>query len=236
MNLGDKIRQLREDTGLTQGQLASGSSVSQGYLSQLENGEVKNPSAAVLLRVAQAIKIDPDELFEAAGYPTVRTLKEIYQGYESTIEAGLLQYLAHLPRDRQRRLLLLLEGMEPVLGEQDSGTSSASTAERSLVPVFGLILSSSPAKKRAEAAYLRVSPSARSRCRSSLPDSMARKTLDPRSSTTSATDSATGSLWRVTKASRVIRMANSTANTPGMAARSRRGIRPLRTLRVVIQK
>lgn len=123
MNLGDKIRQLREDTGLTQGQLAAGSSVSQGYLSQLENGEVKNPSAAVLLRVAHAIKIDADELFEAAGYPTVRTLKEIYQGYESTIDPGLLKYLARLPRDRQRRLLLLLEGMKQVLGEGDNGSS-----------------------------------------------------------------------------------------------------------------
>ena len=129
MNLGDKIRQLREETGLTQGQLAAGSSVSQGYLSQLENGEVKNPSAAVLLRVAQAIKIDPDELFEAAGYPTVRTLKEIYQGYESTIDGSLLHYLAKLPRDRQRRLLLLLEGMEQVLGEPENGTSAALTGE-----------------------------------------------------------------------------------------------------------
>ena len=72
MRLGDRIRQIRDELGLTQGQLASGSSVSQGYLSQLENGEVKNPSAAVLLRVAQAMQIDPDELFEAAGYPTVR--------------------------------------------------------------------------------------------------------------------------------------------------------------------
>jgi len=119
MNLGDKIRQLREDAGLTQGQLAAASSVSQGYLSQLENGEVKNPSAAVLLRVAQAINVDADELFEAAGYPTVRTLKQIYKGYESTIDANLLHFLARLPRDRQRRLLLLLEGMEQVLADDD---------------------------------------------------------------------------------------------------------------------
>lgn len=125
MNLGHKIRQLREETGLTQGQLATSSSVSQGYLSQLENGEVKNPSAAVLLRVAQAIEIDADELFEAAGYPTVRTLRRIYKGYESTIDTGLLHYLARLPRDRQRRLLLLLEGMEQVLGERGNGTTSA---------------------------------------------------------------------------------------------------------------
>ena len=120
MKLGDRIKQLRDELGLTQGQLAGGSSVSQGYLSQLENGEVKNPSAAVLLRVAQAMRIDPDELFEAAGYPTVRTLRQIYENYESTVDAGLLDYLTGLPRDRQRRLLLILQGMEQVLNGDDA--------------------------------------------------------------------------------------------------------------------
>jgi transcriptional regulator with XRE-family HTH domain len=119
MNLGDKIRELRDGFGLTQGQLAGCSSVSQGYLSQLENGEVKNPSAAVLLRVAQAMHVDPDELFEAAGYPTVRTLRQIYEGYQSTIEPDLLRYLSRFPRERQRRLLLLLEGMENLLGQRE---------------------------------------------------------------------------------------------------------------------
>ena len=109
MRLGDRIRQIRDELGLTQGQLASGSSVSQGYLSQLENGEVKSPSAAVLLRV----------------YPTVRMLRQIYQDYESTVDAGLLRYLANLPRDRQRRLLLILRGMEQVLnGAPPTGNGS----------------------------------------------------------------------------------------------------------------
>jgi transcriptional regulator with XRE-family HTH domain len=124
MKLGDKIRQLREQTRLTQGQLAQASSVSQGYLSQLENGEVKNPSAAVLLRIAQAMRVGGDELFEAAGYPTVRTLREAYRGYEATIEPELIHFLARLPRDRQRRLLIVLEGMESVLsadGDADDG-------------------------------------------------------------------------------------------------------------------
>lgn len=117
MKLGDRIRELREEFGLTQGQLAGSASVSQGYLSQLENGDVKSPSAAVLLRVAKAIQVDPNDLFEAAGYPTVRTLRQIYQGYESNIDPDLLRYLGRLPRDRQRRLLLLLEGMETVVVE-----------------------------------------------------------------------------------------------------------------------
>jgi len=124
MNLGDRIRELRETTGLTQGQLAGDASVSQGYLSQLENGDVKNPSAAVLLRVAQAMHVDPDELFEAAGYPTMRTLRRIYEDYQATIDPDLLRYLARLPRDRQRRLLLLLEGMENVLTRSGAGSET----------------------------------------------------------------------------------------------------------------
>lgn len=130
MNLGDRIRNLRDQRELTQGQLAQGSSVSQGYLSQLENGEVKNPSAAVLLRVAQAVKVDPDELFEAAGYPTVRTLRATYQRYESTIDDELLSYLAGLPREKQRRLLSLLQGIEQVLTDRDTTTDAGEDAER----------------------------------------------------------------------------------------------------------
>lgn len=125
MKLGDKIRQLRENSKLTQGQLAGASSVSQGYLSQLENGEVKHPSAAVLLRIAQAMSVGGDELFEAAGYPTVRTLREAYRGYEATVEPELITYLAELPRDKQRRLLIVLEGMASVLtpnGDSNGGT------------------------------------------------------------------------------------------------------------------
>ncbi|HEY5624999.1 MAG TPA: helix-turn-helix transcriptional regulator [Dehalococcoidia bacterium] len=125
MKLGDRIRKLRDKCELTQGQLAQGSSVSQGYLSQLENGEVKNPSAAVLLRVAQAMNVDPDDLFEAAGYPTVRTLREAYERYESTVDDELLGYLATLPREKQRRLLSLLQGIEQVLAETEPVANGA---------------------------------------------------------------------------------------------------------------
>ncbi len=119
MELGKKIREIREEIGFTQGQLAGQAAVSQGYLSQLEHGDVKNPSAAVILRLAQAIHVDPDELFEAAGYPTVRTLKEVYEGYEANVDPDLMRFLGRLPRDRQRRLLLLLEGMEHLV--EDTG-------------------------------------------------------------------------------------------------------------------
>ncbi len=126
MKLGNKIRELREEVGFTQGQLAGSASVSQGYLSQLENGDVKNPSASVLLRVAQAMHVQADELFEAAGYPTVRALRQVYQDYEANIDPDLLHYLGRLPRERQRRLLLLLEGMETVVGHEEKSDAEIS--------------------------------------------------------------------------------------------------------------
>lgn len=112
MELGRKIRELRLGMGTSQGQLAATADLSQAYLSQIENGDVKNPSAAVLLRLAGALHVDPDDLFEAAGYPSVRTLRQSYEGYEAQVDPDLLGYLARLPRDRQRRLLFFLEGME----------------------------------------------------------------------------------------------------------------------------
>ena len=137
MKLGDRIRKLRDDCELTQGRLAQSSSVSQGYLSQLENGEVKNPSAAVLLRVAQAMNVDPDDLFEAAGYPTVRTLRETYARYESTVDGELLGYLASLPREKQRRLLSLLQGIEQVLANGGSGSDCVAEKDEEANGVAG---------------------------------------------------------------------------------------------------
>ena len=125
MELGKRIRELREEIGVTQGQVAGEAAVSQGYLSQLENGDVRNPSAAVILRVAQAIHVDPDDLFEAAGYPTVRTLKRVYEAYEANVDPDLLRFLNRLPRNRQRRLLLLLEGMEHLV--EDTRKSAEDT-------------------------------------------------------------------------------------------------------------
>jgi transcriptional regulator with XRE-family HTH domain len=121
MKLGDKIRQLREEGGLTQCALAARSSAESGYLSAAENGEVKNPPRRCFCALPRLCEPISDELFEAAGYPTVRALRQIYQEYQATIDEDLLRYLTRLPRDRQRRLLFLLEGMEALLSAGDNG-------------------------------------------------------------------------------------------------------------------
>ncbi|HZP26270.1 MAG TPA: helix-turn-helix transcriptional regulator [Dehalococcoidia bacterium] len=134
MQLGNRIRELREERGVTQGQLAAKAQVSQGYLSQLENGDVRNPSAGVLLRVADAMKVEPDDLFEAAGYPTVRALRQLYAEYEASIDPDLVRYLGRLTRDKQRRLLFLLEGMENLLKLEGKLPEEATPATAEIEP------------------------------------------------------------------------------------------------------
>ena|SRR5438445_8447479 len=111
MALGKKIRGLREELGMSQAQLSGQGRLSQGYLSQLENDEVQNPSAAVIFRLAEALHIDPRVLMQAAGYNHIAN-GETPQEYEVTVDPELLRFLAQIPRDQQMHLLRLLEGLD----------------------------------------------------------------------------------------------------------------------------
>lgn len=133
MALGKKIRQLREELGMSQAQLSAHGALSQGYLSQLENDEVQNPSAAVIFRLAQALHIDPRVLMQAAGYSHLANGTE-EQEYEVTVDPELLRFLARFPREQQLHLLRLLEGLDH--GQQESAPALESerrTEHRSTV-------------------------------------------------------------------------------------------------------
>src|SRR5207249_10844493 len=112
VSLGKKIRGLRDELGISQAQLASQAELSQGYLSQHENDEVQNPSAAVTFRLARAPHIDPRVLMQAAGYAEIA--KEGGNGarYEVSVDPDLLSVLARMPREQQERLRKLVKGSE----------------------------------------------------------------------------------------------------------------------------
>jgi transcriptional regulator with XRE-family HTH domain len=111
MALGKKIRSLREELGLSQAQLSAHGGLSQGYLSQLENDEVNNPSAAIIFRLAQALNVDPRVLMQAAGYDDlVNGSSE--EEYEVSVDPELLRFLTRFPREQQAHLLRLLEGLD----------------------------------------------------------------------------------------------------------------------------
>lgn len=97
--------------GISQAQLATEGGLSQGYLSQLENDEVQNPSASVIFRLAKALHVDPRVLMQAAGYGGAHD-SAIAPEYEVTVDPDLLRFLAALPREQQSHLFELLKGME----------------------------------------------------------------------------------------------------------------------------
>jgi transcriptional regulator with XRE-family HTH domain len=77
----------------------------------LEREEVRNPSAAILLRLASALYVDPHELLDAAGYTPVRSVGGANNNYQTRVDPDLLKFLSSLSQEQQRYILLLLESM-----------------------------------------------------------------------------------------------------------------------------
>lgn len=140
MALGEKIRELRDELAMSQAQLASQGGLSQGYLSQLENDEVQNPSAAVIFGLARALHVDPRVLMHAAGYGEAALSDSIDDGYAVEVDPDLLRFLAHIPREHQAHLLKVLEGIEG--GRQDSPANP-----RSITPALGENVAASAGRK-----------------------------------------------------------------------------------------
>ena len=119
MALGEKIRELREELGMSQAQLSVQGGLSQGYLSQLENEEVQNPSAAVIFGLAKALHVDPRVLMQAAGYEEAGAADSAGEGFEVSVDPDLLQFLARFPREQQADILRFMQAIErrkPVVG------------------------------------------------------------------------------------------------------------------------
>ena len=112
MALGEKIRELRDEFGMSQAQLSVQGGLSQGYLSQLENDEVQNPSAAVIFGLARALHVDPRVLMQAAGYEEAGASEADADEYEVTVDPDLLRFLAGFPREQQKNLLKVMQAIQ----------------------------------------------------------------------------------------------------------------------------
>ena len=62
MKLGDRIRALREDLGISQAELARRAEITKGYMSQIESNQAPRPSGAVLFGLAQALGVTVADL------------------------------------------------------------------------------------------------------------------------------------------------------------------------------
>ena len=63
VKFGKRIRALRGDLGMTQEMLATKVGLDRSYMGFLERGE-RNPSLEVIIKIAKALNIKPDELLK----------------------------------------------------------------------------------------------------------------------------------------------------------------------------
>ena len=61
--VGGNVRRLRQTAGLTQEQLAFEARIDLTYVGGIERGR-RNPSLIVMVRIAEALKVEPESLLE----------------------------------------------------------------------------------------------------------------------------------------------------------------------------
>ncbi len=68
VKLGEYIRAQRETLGISQRRLAGRIGLHHSYLARLEAGDYAQPAPAVLHRIAEALDLEPEDLFALAGH------------------------------------------------------------------------------------------------------------------------------------------------------------------------
>jgi len=61
--LGDNLKRIRTERGISQSDIAKSLGVSRGFVSNIENGK-RNPTLATISRLAKAINVPTEELFK----------------------------------------------------------------------------------------------------------------------------------------------------------------------------
>jgi transcriptional regulator with XRE-family HTH domain len=74
IKLGEYIKRQRETLGISQRQLAGRIELHHSYLARLEAGDYAQPAPAVLHRIAEALDLEPEDLFALAGHTVPRNL------------------------------------------------------------------------------------------------------------------------------------------------------------------
>ena len=88
-----EVARIRQERGLTQGQLAEMCDVSQATISRVESGAAQ-PSLGLIEAMAKALRVSPSSFFDMPD-----------------LQARLVNAFSQLSPDQQRAALLLIEGL-----------------------------------------------------------------------------------------------------------------------------
>ncbi len=106
------VRRLRSDRSLSLRQLEAETGISNGYLSQVESGQVGAPSAKVIQRLSTALDFPYIEMMKAAGYLNTELPEAPYlhlgdhtlplDELTNKDRAELIKFVEHLKKRRNR--------------------------------------------------------------------------------------------------------------------------------------
>lgn len=120
MKLGEKIKQLRNNAGLTQPELAQKATIEQSYLSKLENDK-GSPSFEVISNIAQAFDMDAMALIESLSPNYLQEQLAHLPEVAIKIEARKQQYITRFKRGYAIAATLIVLGIACVmLGKSDA--------------------------------------------------------------------------------------------------------------------
>ncbi len=95
MGLGDVIKNYRRQRGLSQAALAKSVGCHPSFVSRLESGHYQLTSLDTIQKFAKALKIEPEELYKAAG--SVKEEREAYEIPRKTPEELLAELETSMP-------------------------------------------------------------------------------------------------------------------------------------------
>lgn len=106
LTVGEMVRRLRQSKGLSLTAVAKKAGISKAYLSQLENDPTKNPSAEVVLQLANALDVPITELLGLEEQPlnnqSLPPALSIFWGEYPEIPADDIRALAQVQYEGKR--------------------------------------------------------------------------------------------------------------------------------------
>lgn len=102
MTLGQAIRSVRQQAGMSQKELAQAVGIDQSYMSMIESGLRSNPGTRIIARLAQALQVSIDDLAALAGYLPQRQQPD-------PLADQAIRLFRRLPRWRQEDVVAQLQ-------------------------------------------------------------------------------------------------------------------------------
>jgi transcriptional regulator with XRE-family HTH domain len=136
MSLGAKIKQLREERNMTQGDLSRVAELTRSYVSLLEINKIANPGSQAIVKLAKALGVSEDVLLDAAGIkrsqpPAVDPLVELLKDPELS-EWITVENIGRVPYHTKRAIAAIIRDAlaEPYRDLEELGRIGKQLSER----------------------------------------------------------------------------------------------------------